>query len=271
MTITVVALENTGEARERVNLNDRGLAAVRYFLVEGTRDLVEAVGAVGVPRRGERFSPGSTMLVDTLDAQVFAANAVLVTAGYAAPGRMSGDKTPPPEGSASNFTEISVSSASVGVEFGWNGTADGGASPPNTNDPPDAGPLDGAARQIGQLGVKVTAYYTAAGVIAAIGKAVGLLTQGAINSDTVNFPAIKDTGLSWVVGPGQALYRGFSGPIKRTGVGAGGAEVSWFELVHDLDVREDFLIENYLLDESGNPETGQLVHVQPWDSFAGLW
>ena len=264
MPLTVTALENRAELRDRADSNQRGLALVRYFLVDGTRDTAEALTATGVPRVGDAyggFAPGA--LCQTLSAEVFSALAVKVTASYADPERAVFDQNPPPVGPDSNFTEIETGVTSNPVEFGW----DALLGPPDTGTVPTIGPLEGVSRQLGTLTARVTVYVDVADVQDCLTLALSLAGVGALNDDTLTFPPLKGTTIEWVLAAGQVMLLGVAGPKKFT---SGESDV-WYELVYTLELRPDFTVQILNKDAEGAPISSSLAHVQPWEDFTGLW
>jgi hypothetical protein len=266
MPITVTPIENLGRARDRADRTARGLAAERHFLVEGTRDTAEAIARPEIPRPGAAYGAAwPTAVVDSVRGEAYAESAVLVTVSYADPERqVGGGANPAPEGPVSNFTELTVSSIGVSVEWGW---AEAGSAPPDDAEVPDAGPLSGISREVGRVSIKLTTYASEGQILARINKAVALATEGAVNLGALTLPKLRGTSITWSLQPGQAKFKGVEGPVKRLGPD----DSAWYELVYTLDLAEDFLVTQYEQDEDGTPVSAQRVHIDVWRDFAGLW
>jgi hypothetical protein len=267
MALTVTLVENKDVARNRMDRDQRGHVITRYYLVEGTRDDVEACNAVaeGVPAIGEAYgaaAPRAT--VDRKSGEVYAANAVLVTVIYADPERRpSSNDAPPPEGPDSNFTELEFSPSSVGVEWGWDATTD----PPDDGSVPTIGPMENVQRIFSTISAKVTVYVAEADVEAVLDIADELASIGALNDDVITLPPLKGTAIERSYNAGKALFAGVAGPRAITTEDG----TVYFELVYSLEIRDSW--EQLVLynDDEGEPNAAALAHVQPWRPFDGLW
>ena len=276
MALTAYRVENTDGEQSRVDVNERGKAFVENWHVVGTRDTVEAAACPLLPRVGSAYGPAAPrMRVVGITARVLGGDpnrpgvqggVCLATVSYAEPERMASSRNPAPEGPQSNFTEFTTASGSIPIDWAWPwiGYEETG---PDESTPPTIGPLNGISRQTGQLGIKVTAYYRADQLVAALNRATELLTAGALNAEEITLPKFKGSDVELTCQKGQLLYKGMAGPVRRE---SPAGEV-FFELQHELERKEDWLVLHQVEDQSGVPVQSQLAHVQPWKTFGGLW
>lgn len=275
MALTFQWVEDPSQFPSRVSLTTNGRAVSRAGLVLGTRDANLAVTAPGVPTRGTPYGAkyptltaaeiSAEPLGGTGDSAPGGANgSCRITVTYGEPGR--GSNPPPPDGSNSNFAELQFGSASVPVTWGWNYL-----SPPGLDDDttPDFGPLnngDGTSLEVSVMTVKVTAYYQSLNQIP-WQVMVKLATRGALNDGPLTLPPMKDTTWRWAIAAGQLKYRGFENPVKRSGRD----NIDYWEIVHTLELREDWDEIDQLEDDRGVPIASRRSTIHRRGPFAGLW
>lgn len=119
--LTVDLIVNDDDYPEELALDENGeLTGTRHYRVLGTRDKVVAIGAPGVPRRGEPWSVGEPgLLVRSVQPLTARGEAVKVRVGYATAGAGGGGGVLPTPGLI--FTRMSSETVSETVRTGVNG------------------------------------------------------------------------------------------------------------------------------------------------------
>lgn len=231
--------------RTELRRTDTGYTGTRHYKVDSD-DETDALLAAGVPRIGDPWSPQLPLLAVRQVSRVWVGvGSSVMRADYSSPRASLFD----PGGQSHTELAGGVTTATV-----YQGVLASGA--------PDGQAIEGGApRKLGQLQVRVSAYFNP-GEVTSTMLAGWLALSGWLNSNPITLPRVGFTSAIFQLQPGQALYNNFEGPREQ------GDRVI---VTHVLDVAPNFDYVQAIVNDKDEVIGTEQRRIYGQRVFTGLW